>query len=193
MRRIGEHFRAFTTKLESHLMDRLVSMGGDESASEDEDQNDEAEDLDEQAQLQLKDWTGRIATYLTQVIALKVQRIRQLGDKFCEAQLVSDLVFYKKLIWQSTAQTVVFSPDFEPLRQINQIQLAMIVDSSLIRLMPSTREVRIDIEGCRASADLFSSLKSIETHDEFSTQTKVIEMLSDRNTAILVQKRVRAS
>lgn len=65
MRRIGEHFRAFTTKLESHLMDRLVSIGGDESASEDEDQNDEAEDLDEQAQLQLKDWTGRIATYLT--------------------------------------------------------------------------------------------------------------------------------
>ena len=46
-------------------MDRLVSIGGDESASEDEDQNDEAEDLDEQAQLQLKDWTGRIATYLT--------------------------------------------------------------------------------------------------------------------------------
>jgi len=40
MRRIGEHFRAFTAKLESHLTDRLVSIGGGTSSS---DENDEEE------------------------------------------------------------------------------------------------------------------------------------------------------
>mmetsp|Transcript_30611 Transcript_30611/g.37797 ORF Transcript_30611/g.37797 Transcript_30611/m.37797 type:complete len:89 (-) Transcript_30611:599-865(-) len=88
MRRVGEHFRAFTTKLENHLTDRLVSIGGpasDESDDNDDEENKKEGDFDEQAQLQLKDWTGRIATYLTQVIALKVSRIKLLGDKQCEA------------------------------------------------------------------------------------------------------------
>jgi len=37
------------------------------------------------------------------------------------------------------------------------------------------------------------TLKQIETHDEFSTQTKVRDLLSDRNTALLIQKRVKAN
>lgn len=87
-------------------------------------------------------------------------------------------------MWQSSAQAVVFAPDFEPLRVLNQIQLAMLVDANHIRLIPSTREIRIDVEGCQNAA-LTEALKSIEMHDEYSTQAKIADMLADRNTALL--------
>eukprot|EP00353_Schmidingerella_taraikaensis_P016770 CAMPEP_0185624072 /NCGR_PEP_ID=MMETSP0436-20130131/60338_1 /TAXON_ID=626734 ORGANISM="Favella taraikaensis, Strain Fe Narragansett Bay" /NCGR_SAMPLE_ID=MMETSP0436 /ASSEMBLY_ACC=CAM_ASM_000390 /LENGTH=62 /DNA_ID=CAMNT_0028266403 /DNA_START=922 /DNA_END=1110 /DNA_ORIENTATION=- len=61
----------------------------------------------------------------------------------------------------------------------------MVVDASFIRLNPSTREVRIDVDGCLTSPALQETLKSFETHDEFSTQAKVQELLSDQTTAIL--------
>ena len=41
MKRIGEHFRAFTSKLENHLTDRLVSIGGGGSSDEDKDEDEE--------------------------------------------------------------------------------------------------------------------------------------------------------
>lgn len=71
----------------------------------------------------------------------------------------------------------------------------MVLDPNLIRLDPVTREIRIDIEGALTTANqqLMGTLKQIETHDEFSTQTKVRDLLSDRNTALLIQKRVKAN
>ena len=52
MRRIGDHFRAFVNKLESHLTDRLVSIGGagsDEDDDDDEENKEEEEDIEEYA------------------------------------------------------------------------------------------------------------------------------------------------
>ena len=53
MRRIGDHFRAFMNKLESHLTDRLVSIGGagsDDDDEDDEENKEDEEDFEEQAQ-----------------------------------------------------------------------------------------------------------------------------------------------
>ena len=52
MRRIGDHFRAFVNKLESHLTDRLVSIGGagsDEDDDDDRENKEEEEDIEEYA------------------------------------------------------------------------------------------------------------------------------------------------
>ena len=201
MRRICDHFKAFCTKLDTHLNDQLVSIGGEDDNSDDESQEEGLEETEEgsgEGEVdQVADWVGRIATYVTQVIALKVQRIKQIGDKNCATQLVSDLVHFKKLIWHSKAQVAVYDGDTcnESLRVLNQVQLAMVLDPNLIRLDPMTREIRIDIEGALTTANqqLMGTLKQIETHDEFSTQTKVRDLLSDRNTALLIQKRVKAN
>ena len=78
------------------MTDRV--RGEDDDVSED-DENRAGSDLEGDEnwpQLELQDWTGRIAVYLTQVVALKVQRIKLIGDKSCAAQLVSDLCFFKK-------------------------------------------------------------------------------------------------
>ena len=54
----------------------------------------------------------------------------------------------------------------------------MVLDPSLIRLDPSNREVRINIEGSLESQSLLETLKIIESVDEFSGK-KLHEILSD--------------
>ena len=53
-------------------------MDGGSSDEEEESKSGEERWL---ASQQLADWTSRLASYLTQVIALKVQRIKLIGDK----------------------------------------------------------------------------------------------------------------
>lgn len=44
----------------------------------------------------------------------------------------------------------------------------MILDAQLIRIDPVQREIRLDIDGSLASAELGDTLKVIEVSDEFS-------------------------
>lgn len=69
----------------------------------------------------------------------------------------------------------------------------MVVNANHIRVNPNTREVRFDVEACMATTTLQEMLKSFETHDEFSTHAKVIDLLNDPSTNLLAQKRLRAS
>ena len=51
-----------------------------------------------------------------------------------------------------------------------------------------SRDVKIDIDGALAGGaqSLIETLKVIETHDEFSTQAKVREILTDESIAMMV-------
>lgn len=103
-------------------MDGDHNSEGDESV--DLDEEEKINDVDDSerwsGQRQLADWTGRIASYLTQVIAIKVQRIKQIGDKNSAAQLVSDLAFYKRQMnLNDAASQIVFGKDSESLRTLN--------------------------------------------------------------------------
>ena len=191
MKRICEHFKALTSKLDQHLSDQVEEM--EENASSDEADEGSQQRKNEDrwlASQQLADWTGRLASYLAQVIALKVQRIKLIGDKTCAAQLVSDIAFFKRTMQHCEAKHVIFDPDFAATRTLNQVQIAMVLDLQLIRVDPANREVRIDIEGSLASEALTETIRVIEAINEF-TGPRLQEILADKNTALLASKRAK--
>ena len=68
----------------------------------------------------------------------------------------------------------------------------MVLDPQLIRVDPTNREVKIDIEGSLANQALTETLRVIEANNEF-TSSRLQEILADQNTALLASKRVKSN
>ena len=82
-------------KLGDHLNEKISGDDEDEDVGEEEYTHEE-----KAGQTLLSHWTASMTSYLTQVVALKLTRIKTIGDKHCGLQLVSDITFFKKLLVQ---------------------------------------------------------------------------------------------
>ena len=65
MKRICEHFKALTSKLDQHLSDQVEEMEENASSEEADEGSQQRKNEDRWlASQQLADWTGRLASYL---------------------------------------------------------------------------------------------------------------------------------